>query len=188
MCKNQPKRVLHELQFNVAQLLKEVTGATRSYDIEIETIDRLREEVKIVSPLCGGVNFLRTGADILVTGALQTTVKKTCGRCLADFTAPVSLELEEEFYPSVDILTGALLPIPPEADEANRIDEHHILDLLEVVRQGFLLAADDIRYCRPDCKGLCPYCGQDRNFQPCDCQDNVIDQRWADLQKIEIED
>jgi uncharacterized protein len=189
MSENQPKPVLHDLQFNVAQLLKEATGATRSYEVNSEAAEKkLDDEIKIVSPLVGQVRFLRTGSDILVTGRLDTTVQKSCGRCLTVFTTPVSIELEEEFYPTIDVSTGAVLPQDSEADEATRIDERHILDLWEVVRQEVLLTSDDIRYCRPGCKGLCPYCGQDRNVAPCDCEENLIDPRWAGLQALEIED
>ncbi len=189
MREDRPKRALHSLQFNVAQLFKEATGATRIYEINSKAVDsKLDHDVKIVSPIVGQVRFLRTGSDILVTGRLETTVQKNCGRCLGLFTTPVTVELEEEFYPTVDVLTGAILPQKLDADEANRVDEHHILDLWEVLRQEILLASDDIRYCRPDCKGICPYCGQDRNVAPCNCEDDVIDPRWAGLQALRIED
>lgn len=189
MRQNQAKQVLYGLQFNVAQLLKEVTGATRRHTIDIdEPIGELDGAVKIVGPLTGQVRLLRTGSNILVTGLLQTAIQKNCGRCLVEFTVPVSLELEEEFYPTIDVVTGTTLSTSPEADEANRIDEQHLLDLWEVVRQGFLLVSDDYLYCRPDCRGLCPYCGQDRNQNPCNCQAELIDPRWAGLQGLKIEE
>lgn len=188
MRQNRPKRALHGLQFNVAQLLKQATGATRSYDINTEAVTgELDDEVKVLAPIVGVIKFLRTGSDILVTGSLKTTVQKSCGRCLAGFTTPVVIEIEEQFYPTIDVLTGAALPERPDADESTRIDERHILDLWEVVRQEFLLASDDILYCRPDCKGLCPHCGQDRNTEPCNCQDNLVDPRWAGLQALQSE-
>jgi uncharacterized protein len=180
--------MIHELRFNVAQLLKEPTGATRSYDINTKTISQIDEDVTLASPLVGRVKFLRTGANILVSGSLETTIQKNCGRCLAEFTAPISVELEEIFYPTIDVNTGVPLPPPPDADEANRIDPQHILDLQEIVRQDILLESDAILYCRPDCKGLCPHCGQDRNIAPCDCEVEQIDQRWADLRALQIEE
>jgi uncharacterized protein len=179
---------LHELQFNVAQLLKEPTGATRSYDIKAEIENELDDEIMAVAPLIGQVEFLRTGSDILVTGRLQTTLQKTCARCLTDFTMPVSIELEEEFYPVIDILTGGPLPKSAEVDSADLINEQNILDLTEVVRQELVVASDAILYCRPDCKGLCPQCGQDRNVSPCNCQEEQIDPRWAGLQALQTED
>jgi uncharacterized protein len=184
MRKNPAKPESHGLQFNVAQLLKEPTGATRNYEVNTPVPDTLDAEISFVSPLTGHVKFLRTGLNILVTGALTGTIKKNCGRCLNSFTVPVSLELEEQFYPTIDVVTGTPLTQSAEVEEFDLIDEQHILDLLEVVRQEFLVNSDEPRYCRPDCKGLCPICGQDRNTTSCNCQDEVIDARWADLQTL----
>lgn len=188
MRENLPGRASPELQFNVAQLLKEATGATRNHEINAATLTQLDEEVKVVSPITGHVKFIHTGPNVLAIGIVKATIQKDCGRCLTTFTKNASIELEEEFYPAVDVVTGTMLAQPPEADEANRIDEHHILDLTEVLRQQFLLESDGILYCRPDCKGLCPHCGQDRNAAPCNCQDDVVDMRWAGLLELKSED
>jgi uncharacterized protein len=96
----------------------------------------------------------------------------------------VTIELEEEFFPTLDIVTGAAISQPPEIEAANLIDEQHILDLLEVVRQEILVKSDSLFYCRPDCKGLCPHCGQDLNLGSCDCRDEFIDPRWTGLQEL----
>jgi len=178
----------HELQFNVAQLLKELTGAARNYEVQAKAIKKLDEDVTLVAPITGEVRFLRTGADILVTGQLETTIHKSCGRCLSSFSSDVSLELEEQFYPTLDIMTGSAVPLPADADEANAIDERHILDLYEVVRQGFLLESESARYCQPDCKGLCPHCGQDLNLAQCNCEDEAIDSRWAALRALQLDE
>jgi uncharacterized protein len=188
MPKNQVKQAVHGLQFNVAQLLKETTGAVRNYEIEAEVGNEFDEELKLVSPLTGQVRLLRTGPNILVTGSLEATIEKICGRCLTSFTAPVIIELEEEFYPTLDIITGSPIAQSSEVEEADLIDEQHILDLSEVVRQEFLVKSDTLFYCRPDCKGLCPQCGQDLNLGPCNCEDEVIDPRWAGLQGLQTEE
>jgi uncharacterized protein len=38
--------------------------------------------------------------------------------------------------------------------------------------------------CRPDCKGLCPICGADRNRAACNCEEASPDPRWAALATI----
>jgi uncharacterized protein len=179
--------VAHELQFNVSQLLKEVTGANRDYEICVEQIKRF-DDIQLVEPLTGYVRFLRTGPDVLVEGTLQTTIQRECGRCLMPFKAVITIELEELFYPTVDLVSGKLLSVPEDVDEATRIDERHTLDLYEVVRQAIGLESESHRYCRVDCKGLCPHCGQDRNTNPCTCEDESIDVRWAGLLAKNIED
>jgi uncharacterized protein len=35
--------------------------------------------------------------------------------------------------------------------------------------------------CRPDCQGLCPICGADRNAGACSCAEQETDPRWAAL-------
>lgn len=35
--------------------------------------------------------------------------------------------------------------------------------------------------CRPDCQGLCPVCGADRNEAACSCEEKTTDPRWAAL-------
>ena len=182
------KYIIPELQFNVSQILKEITGATRSYTFSVDAFDTLDEDVVFVSPLIGDIQFLRTGSDILVTGTLEATIEKSWGRCLQNFNKVVVVELEELFYPTVDVFTAASLVPPPDADEANEISEQHILDLFEVVRQAFLLENESIRYCKPDCKGLCPQCGQDRNTTSCNCEEDAIDVRWAGLSNLKIDD
>jgi uncharacterized protein len=185
MRKNRVKQASHGLEFNVAQLLKEATGATRSYEVEADLHNDFDdEELKVIAPLVGQVKFLRTGPNILATGVLETTIEKSCGRCLTTFTTPVTIELEEEFFPTLDVITGTVITQPPEIEEANLIDEQHILDLSEVVRQEILVESDNLLYCRPDCKGLCPQCGQDLNIGSCNCQNETVDPRWAGLQAL----
>ena len=41
------------------------------------------------------------------------------------------------------------------------------LDLDVPVREAAILARPMAPLCRPDCKGLCPVCGADRNAGPC---------------------
>jgi uncharacterized protein len=182
-----PYQKQQELQFNVAQLLKEATGGTREYDLVVPLTINL-DDIKPVAPFVGHIKFLRTGPNILVTGSLQGLIEKNCGRCLTPFITSLEIDLEEEFYPTIDINTGKTLSDPVEVDLANRIDDQNILDLTEVIRQELLLASDGILNCRAECKGLCPYCGQDRNKELCGCAENQIDARWAGLLTKEIED
>jgi uncharacterized protein len=61
------------------------------------------------------------------------------------------------------------------------IDEHHLLDLSEAIRQNALLAVPMKPLCREDCSGLCQQCGKDLNKGQCDCNKSEIDPRWAKL-------
>jgi len=171
------------VRFNVAQLLRSAAGASREYDLE-EDITGIDKELDVVKPLRGKVKFLRTGDGILVTGHLQTEVNLPCRRCLTPVAVPVAIDLEEQFRPSIDLLTGQ--PVPPEGDEeeATRTDARHMLDLTEVVRQNLLLSLPMSALCSSQCRGLCPECGENLNESSCKCQHEEGDPRLAALRDL----
>ncbi|OQA47642.1 MAG: hypothetical protein BWY52_00041 [Chloroflexi bacterium ADurb.Bin325] len=172
---------MNDLRFNVAQLLRDVVGAARRVEVaanlyelapELSGDDRSRV-------LRGAVRMLNTNAGILVQGRLTGTATLACARCLEPVTTPLEVEIEELFRPTIDLLTGRAI-VPEEEDRALWIDEHHILDLTEVVRQDALLAAPLNAVCSEACRGLCPTCGQNLNEGPCDCKPEP-DPRWGPL-------
>jgi uncharacterized protein len=171
------------VRFNVAQLLKSAAGAGRKYDLN-EDIAGIDGNLDVTIPLTGKVRLVRTDDGILVTGHLQTEVRVPCGRCLAPVAVPVEFDLEEQFRPSIDISTGAAIPVEDGEDEATRTDGHHILDLTEVIRQNLLLALPVSPLCDPHCRGLCPDCGADLNEGPCSCQREEGDPRLAVLREL----
>jgi uncharacterized protein len=127
--------------------------------------------------------LMRTLEGILATGWLETTLGLVCDRCLSPYTQKVEIELEDEFKPSIDIVSGASLPVLPE-DEGNLIDDHHILDLHEVVRQRLLISQPPHALCKADCQGLCATCGKNLNEGACDCDSDELDPRWASLRAL----
>lgn len=172
------------MRYNVAQLLKGPTGARRQYEFR-EEIGDLDPDLEALSPLAGWVTLMRTSQGILVTGKLRTTLRMTCQRCLELADVELELDVEEEFHPVMHIAEVPLDDVAEEEiDEALLIDEHHILDLREVIRQGLWLAAPMEALCRPDCAGLCPNCGGNRNLGECQCVETIPDPRWAALQVL----
>ena len=132
--------------------------------------------------ISGEITVINTGRTLLVKGELTTIVQQTeCGRCLDPFSSSMSVLLEEEFFPTINIGTGQAVSSDEAHESANRIDEQHILDLTEVLRQELLLTAESYRYCKTSCLGLCPKCGNNRNIEPCTCETEHIDSRWSGL-------
>ena len=171
------------MRYNVSQLLKDHIGATRHYPLQ-QDISDLDPSLKPLTLLSGNVELIRTNDGILVRADLRTNVELTCSRCLTQFSTPVRFRIEEEFYPTIDISTGARLPQPDDADPATLIDVHHLLDLSEIVRQDLTLALPLVPLCRNDCKGLCPNCGTNWNDGDCDCAVQELDPRFAVLKQL----
>lgn len=122
----------------------------------------------------GEVQLIRTNRGFLVRSTLHTDIELTCSRCLTLFRYPLSINIEEEYFPTTNIITGTPLSLPDEPD-CFTIDEHNILDLSEALRQYTLLAMPMKPLCSEDCAGLCPVCGSNLNQAPCQCSIKVID-------------
>ncbi|MBA7495554.1 hypothetical protein ES702_06141 [subsurface metagenome] len=166
------------MQINVAQLVKEAIGSIRNCEVS-EIVD-VSQGSSIVE---GEVRLMRTDRGILVKGALHTEVEVACSRCLSLFSYPLTLNIEEEYFPTIDVVSGASLPLPGEPG-CFTIDEHHILDLTEAICQYALLATPMKPLCREDCAGLCPNCGHNLNQGHCDCLPQKVDPRWAKLKGL----
>ena len=171
------------MQINVAQLLRASIGSERDYEIK-QVIDITGDGVNGLVE--GKVRLLRTDRSILVKGKLNTGVELTCSRCLGQFKCPLMMNLEEEYYPTTDVDTGAAIAVPDEPGFFT-IDENHVLDLTEAVRQYALLAIPMKPLCVENCAGLCPFCGHNLNQGPCGCPSQGTDPRRAELSKLKKE-
>ncbi|MGB5932567.1 MAG: DUF177 domain-containing protein [Anaerolineae bacterium] len=168
------------MRFNVAQLLKRATGSSRRYQMR-EGVEDLDLELVIREPLVGQIEMVRTADGILVRGELTTALELRCDRCLEPLIQEVEFKIEEEFRPALDMSTGAQLPYD---EEEMRIDEHHIIDLTELIRQSIFLALPMHPVCRLNCLGFCDRCGQNLNEVPCDCSESMVDPRLEILRKL----
>jgi len=174
-------REIDTMLYNVAQLMKASVGTTLEYPLHEEDV-QLDEDLKVVGPLDGHVRIRRTNQGLLIDGWVDLVLEPSCDRCLTTFEQPMHVTFIEQFYPTVDVVTGLALP-PIDEEEIFPIDDHHIVDLTEAIRQNVLTAIPMVTLCREDCAGLCPQCGHDLNLGPCDCKPEV-DTRFSILEKL----
>jgi len=168
---NQRIKSLESMIFNVAQLMKAPVGTSLVNDFQEDDI-QFDEEFKVNGPLNGHVRMRRTNQGLLVDGWVELTVELSCNRCLKEFELPMHVNFEEQFYPTVDVVSG--LPLAPfDENEIFPIDARHHVDLTEAIRQNLLIELPMVVVCKEDCKGLCPQCGQDLNLGPCECEPEV---------------
>lgn len=155
------------MHINVSQLLKEPSGAIRTYDVaESVALGDDSHEV------CGSVKLFRTSDGLWVTASLESSLTCICSLCLEEFAQPLELAIDEE--------TQSGGGPAEEAGERLRIDDD-ILDLTEAVRQYLEIAPPMKPLCRTGCKGICPGCGANLNDGACDCDAVPRDPRWGAL-------
>lgn len=172
--------------YNVAQLLKSPVGTSRAYTLD-ESFG-FTSDVPFAGNIQGEVRLTRVNNGIVVFARLHAPVALECGRCLEPFVADLDLSLEERYIPTVDVYTG--LPVhETEEDEDDEdvytLNAHHELDLHEAIRQQAVMNSPMKPIHHPDCAGLCPICGVNRNEQRCACRDTPpVDPRLAALGRL----
>jgi uncharacterized protein len=170
---------------NVSTLLQEPVGAARRYDVDHEAV-AVPEDGDIgrwTQEISGSLRLIRSERGVLVMAELDLDpVTLECGRCLELFEAPMAVAFDEEYVLPQDPVRGR--PVPVEADEF-RIDAHRHLDLSEAVRQYEQSALPLQPLCRPDCRGLCPQCGQNLNVTDCGHAAARGDDRWSALARLQ---
>ncbi len=164
------------MRFNVSQLVREAGGSTRQHAVE----DRLTFRGELVE-VRGSARFIRTDKGVWATAFLDTQVESECGRCLGSYVQPVEITIDEEAIPQFDLVSGERLLDDLDPEENLVIDEEHVLDLAETVRQYISLGLPMLPLCRKDCAGLCAGCGVNRNNESCGCDQLQRDSRWGPL-------
>lgn len=131
----------------------------------------------------GEITF--TDPAFYLRGTLRYEQRLLCDRCLDEFTEEVSEPVERLIYSYPEER--------PEAEE-HELEERdlsvmHIdgvdLDPASIVLEQLQLNVPMHCLCRPECAGLCPVCGGNRNEVQCRCQAEERDPRWAALQGLE---
>jgi uncharacterized protein len=160
------------LRLNVGFLLKENIGYAR--EIPFDEPEVYVAADLSVSQLHGAITFSRTPQGLYAQGRLQAITHEQCVRCLVDVDQILTCKIGDLFF------------YPPEdaPDDALTVGEDIHIDLAPLVRENMLLSMPIRIVCRPDCKGLCPNCGQNWNEGPCTCQQETADNRWAALEDL----
>jgi len=118
--------------------------------------------------------------DIRLRGRYAGRFEVPCARCIEPVEIPLSAEFDLIFRP-----LGADTEAPERSITASETEigyyQKDSLLLEDVLREQVLLSLPVRTLCKPDCKGLCPSCGANRNLQPCSCDQGKPDPRWAAL-------
>ncbi|MGC9222854.1 MAG: YceD family protein [Terracidiphilus sp.] len=119
-------------------------------------------------------------ADIRLKGGFTGKFQILCARCLEPVEIPVSAEFDLVFRPIGADADAPERSITASETEIGYYQEDSLL-LEDVLREQVLLSLPARTLCKPDCKGLCPHCGANRNLQPCSCEEGTNDPRWKAL-------
>jgi len=110
------------------------------------------------------------GNLFILQGKLEGQLSLECSRCLKPIDHRLCAEVLEQFSRS------------PQEDVYTYSGEE--IDVAGALRENILLNLPVKSLCSPDCLGLCPHCGIDKNQQTCNCNPKPVDPRLAVLEKL----
>ncbi len=122
--------------------------------------------------------------EIRVRGHLRVRLAAECDRCLERVEFPLESDFDLYYRPA---------GTAPRSHEETQIDEAQAeiaffegdgIELEDVLREFIFLSLPMRTICRPECKGICPECGENRNLRDCGCRQPRVDERWAALRKL----
>lgn len=162
--------------------LAESEGSSRPIDFSIAADELPLEDVNL--RLTGDVRVtasIRKGAaQIDVTGIISARAEIDCTRCLEPISQDLTIDFAVGFVTAENFAADKEREVSPEDLDIDVLDSDQI-DLKELVREQILLNLPEQVFCTPDCKGLCPKCGGNRNLIDCKCDLDETDPRWAAL-------
>jgi uncharacterized protein len=152
---NQVTNPRKPLRLNVGFIINASAGYSRDFDFYLPSLKD--EDDLALSEVEGVARVSRTPQGLLVQGDFTGSTQLECVRCLCEYSQPLHWEFTELYAFTRDNITESGLLVPEDA---------HI-DLLPLVRDFAMLEFPIKPVCRPDCKGLCPECGQNLNEKDC---------------------
>jgi uncharacterized protein len=119
-------------------------------------------------------------ADIRLRGRFSGRFQVPCARCVEPVEIPLAADFDLIFRPAGADAEAPERSITAPETEIGYYQKDSLL-LEDVLREQVLLSLPVRTLCKPDCKGLCPRCGQNRNTQECSCEVGPSDPRWEAL-------
>lgn len=115
--------------------------------------------------------------EVVVRCSLDGALSQECRRCLAPVESEIDREITLVYAP-----TDELDEPDPEVRALDEAAEE--LDIGSAIREELILDLDRYVTCDPECLGLCPICGIDKNEESCDCTLEEPDPRWDALRAL----
>lgn len=159
------------MELNVAQSLKQV-GEVFSFSLEQAAGPFVfgGRNIELAAPLRVNGTYAFDGKGFFVQADADTVLRQSCARCGEPFELAYSFPVSERFSKASEPIEDEMYPYMGDR-----------LELEQAVMDNFYLHLPLTSVCSPDCKGLCPECGANRNLHTCACQPNEAAGAFAKL-------
>lgn len=162
-----------------------LSGKTRNLPFEFE-LDGSGENAtlppfgtELTSPVRVRGAISDSGTCLYLRLDAEADYKARCDRCADPISGVVSTHIER--------MVAERGIVEDEESDDYFIASEGILDLDADVSEELMLAFPSRNLCSPDCRGICPVCGQNLNRGDCGCAEREkaeTDPRWSSLGAI----
>jgi uncharacterized protein len=143
-------------------------------------------DYRVSAPVELSMVVSKVGADAFeASGGLKTRLELACSRCLEPFDLPVNETFELRYVPQVAEAGGDEREIEND-DLTTAYYRDGVLDIVDLLREQFLLVLPMKPLCGAACRGLCAQCGANLNRTECTCGPAWEDPRLAPLKRLLI--
>jgi uncharacterized metal-binding protein YceD (DUF177 family) len=164
-------------------------------DIPAAALDVPAEDFSVVGTVHFEGDVERGSAETYhLRGQLKAQLVLPCARCAEPSDVAVDVPVDLRFVPAGTDTAGPRASASPddhddghemaEDDPSIALYDQPRIDLAQVAREQCYLAVPMKPLCRPDCQGLCPHCGINRNTGSCTCENRWEDPRLAGLRSL----
>ena len=117
--------------------------------------------------------------EITVRGKIWFSVESPCARCLKNVDLILAPEVKLTLLPE---------RVSHEGDEDVDYETYggDEINLGSYLREIIAMSLPLKVLCREECKGLCPHCGANLNFEACSCKEDWVDPRFAALRNLKF--
>jgi uncharacterized protein len=139
----------------------------------VDPVGTLRAEAEVT----------KSNDQIIFRGKVTAPLKLLCSRCAEEYEKAI----ESEFA----FVLAFVAPQQEEELQDEDSEDFYFIpegtieyDFASQIRDLLILAVEIKPLCKDDCRGICPTCGKNLNFEQCDCNKEEIDERWLPLKDL----
>lgn len=165
----------HPLKTDLAELL--ITSLIEgkndlSYSIPANYLSEPNMEFELLDEVLVAMTVIKSGDKLVVTGQVNFHAKIDCAFCGEKFIKEFSEPFQTEYIKStvaVPKLKGKNVLLS--SDEIDRTYfQGDAIDFLPLIHDVIILAIPLAPRCQEECKGICPGCGANLNYESCRCE------------------
>jgi uncharacterized protein len=153
----------YPLRINVGFLVHQPIGTSHDFEFDLPAV-QLSPDFELMQ-FSGKARISRTPQGLLVEADFTGNLPLECVRCLDEFQQTINAAFTELFT----------FRYRRDAESELYIPEDGHIDLAPLARDYLLVEQPIKPICRPNCKGLCSYCGVNLNETSCEHQTQLIE-------------